>query len=129
MAVGIAISMLPDCIKAVLEGETLDISEMPAPIITKKIVDERSSNSKSASSECWIYPNPSTTELFVSIPPHTSGQVTITDLSGRSILTQKVFANEGPIRLANNLHAGIYIARFQGEDGHLLIEKIVVQKN
>jgi hypothetical protein len=67
-----------------------------------------------------IYPNPANGELFISSAPIGS-EISISDMSGRVLLTEKINSNNHKIDVSN-LKSGIYLAKIGDEFRKILIQ-------
>ncbi len=72
-------------------------------------------------SELRLFPNPVSGELKINtLPGIGSGVVTITDISGRMILTDQVDRPQGNVSIPlGSLPGGTYLISYQGYDGHM----------
>jgi len=80
--------------------------------------------------EVSIYPNPASTQVTVSFiaSEEFNLHVRLYDMSGRILLTEKVFAHSGANNFdidINNFESGIYMVSLSGEEGGLMYRLII----
>jgi uncharacterized protein YjdB len=72
-----------------------------------------------------LYPNPTTGTFTVSA--HDAGTLSVYTLDGRELAKYEVNKGETSMTLPGNLAAGIYMARFNGNDGSTVMVRLVVE--
>jgi hypothetical protein len=72
-----------------------------------------------------LFPNPTTGVFTVSA--HAQGVLTVYTLEGKEVSKHEVNKGETQISLPNELARGIYMCRFNGEDGSAVMVRLVVE--
>ncbi len=83
-----------------------------------------------AKTELSVFPNPASGQVTVQLPTAASGaaQVILTDLSGRTVLTQPLAGGtKATVNLPASLGAGIYLLKVQGAGVASKPQRLVVQ--
>lgn len=84
-------------------------------------------NKNKEKSACKIYPNPANDKFLLVLPQQAiNGILTLTDITGKIILTQKI-TSEKEIIQTNNIKDGVYFVKVTNEN-ILLNEKIIIKK-
>ena len=74
-----------------------------------------------------IWPNPTTDALHVRAPAAGAWQATCIDAQGRTVLQQRINAED--VIAVKDLPAGIYQIVLRADDGRVMSERIVVERN
>ncbi len=76
-----------------------------------------------------ISPNPSNGSAVMKydLPGYEQLTLTVSDLAGRTVFTQKLNGSQQSVSLETNWQSGIYVARIFSGDKFLALEKLVVQ--
>ena len=82
--------------------------------------------------ETKVYPNPTTGKLTVEFSSYTGGayNLTVTDMSGRTILTEDVKATSGNNQHQLNLESanpGMYMLYIKDNSGQISVTKVTVE--
>jgi uncharacterized protein YjdB len=72
-----------------------------------------------------LYPNPTTGSFTVSA--HASGILSVYTMEGKEVAKQEIAKGETQITLPNELAKGIYMCRFNGEDGSTVMVRLIVE--
>lgn len=95
------------------------------PAMAFKVFDESELSIKETSNlNFFIYPNPTNSMLSISVPDWQSGELIITDLSGRQVDIMQLFGSFNQIDVSH-LDAGQYVITILDQDGAQSSEKFM----
>lgn len=80
--------------------------------------------------EISVYPNPATSELIIDLknfPVNESYQLEIVDLTGRTILSQRVNTSNIAVLITDQIPRGSYLLRIHNDSEHFISSKIVLK--
>jgi hypothetical protein len=126
LAVGYALTLLPEC-----EKEGLTVCS-PEPVDDVSPIASYSSGGQGlmappSSGAAWLYPNPTSSEFYVQTPDGETGELSVTDLTGKSVFTRQLAGQSTRIVVNQPLSPGVYLVRIKTDKGTVLTEKLVVQ--
>ena len=128
LAVGHALTLLPECIEASLsicEPDTLQL--IPAIIDTIEFDGQSQMIINSETESNSIYPNPSNQVFYIPKSEKNITKISITDTSGRIVLQQTFNeSNKNRVEINHNLPNGIYLVKLISTNGQSTVEKITV---
>ena len=74
--------------------------------------------------QIFIYPNPAYSSISIAIPKNEKGTITIQNVPGQVVFDRQT--NEQKVNInASEWAAGLYLIKWQGEDGEVLTAKVV----
>ena len=80
------------------------------------IVNTIANTTKSQNWSVLPYPNPARREIHINLPPSTNGYISLTDISGRTLMVQNFTENQKDITLnTESLRPGVYIVKLNSE--------------
>ena len=127
LAVNYALVLLPDCEK---DGLNLCVPE-PAtalsPIASFMPGEHTLMTPPASSGSGWLYPNPASSMFYVELPEGKSGELQVTDLTGKTILQRQLVEPGVRTEVSESLAPGIYWVRIKTDKGVTLTEKLVIQ--
>jgi Secretion system C-terminal sorting domain len=128
-AVNAALVMLQDCVKPETPHEYRIVSD-PEGLKYAQVMQERNASPlfREASS-ISVSPNPTNASFSIRNPNGSSGTLTVLDISGRAWLQQKFSGQEVRVDFKAGTPSGVYLLRFDMEDGTSLFKKLIVQFN
>ncbi|MBE2290452.1 MAG: Ig-like domain-containing protein [Chitinophagaceae bacterium] len=71
-----------------------------------------------------VYPNPASD--YITIKSHIPGNVTLSTIDGKTVLSQKIESGTNDLNLPVDLPAGVYVIRFYGADSSTQIFKLTI---
>jgi hypothetical protein len=78
--------------------------------------------------EIILFPNPSNDIITLAIAQHSNGQIILTDILGKEVLSKSFTANEVQLNLNNLAAKGTYFAKIIDVDGNVIaIKKLIYQ--
>jgi hypothetical protein len=97
-------------------GNLIPLPELPLPSSV--------SNIRVASANTMVYPNPANDFISIANPANDINTVTVTDMSGRTLITQSGATNKIDV---SQLLTGMYIVRMDHADGATTVERFLKQ--
>lgn len=128
-AVHAALGMLQECAKPAPPYEYLAMPD-PRDLKYAQMVEERSVAPVFGEvSSISVSPNPASASFSVRNPEGNAGTLTLLDISGRAWLQQSFSGQEVQVDLKAGTPSGVYLLRFDMEDGTSAFKKLIVQFN
>ncbi len=127
LAVNHALNLLPEC-----EKDGLSIC-VPEPVddlepLSSYAPDGQGLTAPPASSgTAWLYPNPSSSTFYVKLPEGESGEVWVSDLTGKTILARQMLEPGVRIEVDESLVPGVYWVRIRTDKGTFRTDKLIIQ--
>ena len=124
-AVHTALGMLPECAK--LEGPQAYVASGEGYLEGFSKSSERNlALTNRANGQLLIFPNPTTSTFMLKGPWNGPGNLYISDLQGRMVLSQTFTGAEVITELAPNTPSGVYLVKIAMSDGTTFVEKLIV---
>lgn len=76
-----------------------------------------------------VWPNPANTAFTLRNPNGTTGTWTLLDMAGRAWLQQRFSEQEWRVDIGPNIPDGVYLLRFDLEDGTSVRKKLIIQSH
>lgn len=126
LAVHYALVLLPECEKA---GLSMCISE---PVDDLEPLFSYASGGQrlmapASSDAAWLYPNPTGSVFYVELPDGDSGELLVSDLTGKIILVRHLTESGVRIEINEPLASGIYLVRIRTNEGRMYTNKLIIQ--
>ena len=75
-----------------------------------------------------LFPNPSNAIITLTLAQHSNGQIILTDILGKEVLSKSFTANEVQLNLKSLESKGTYFAKVLDSDGNVIaIKKLIYQ--
>jgi hypothetical protein len=128
-AVHTALGLLQECAKPEIPAQNLVVPQTEYLEFAQNIEDRSKMDTFREASRINVEPNPTSTSFMLHNPSGTSGMLTVFDFSGRTWLKQYFLEQDQRIELNEGTPAGVYLLRFEMEDGTCVFKKLIVQSN
>ncbi len=130
LAVGAALTLLKDCQKSEMDICGPVLVDDVYPSSTQSGGEKSLKVPMKGRSSAWLYPNPVNSLLNVNLPNHTTtARMSIADMSGKTVFSQKLEGNDQVVELGRGLAPGIYMVTILTDTGERHTEKLVIQSN
>lgn len=128
-AVHSAMGLLQECAKPETPDQYL-ITSQPDYREHERMIEERNAvDTFRETSELSVSPNPTYVSFLVRNPDGNLGTLTLFDVSGKAWLEQSFSGQEVRVDLKTGTPPGVYLLRFDMEDGISMFKKLIVQSN
>lgn len=126
-AVPASLGMLPACVNLEIPYEYLAIPD-PRDLEYAQMAEERNANEAyQLASNISVSPNPASNSFTIRNPSGKAGTLTLFDVSGKTWLQQSLSGQEERIDLKTDTPPGLYLLRFDMQDGTSGFEKLIIQ--
>jgi hypothetical protein len=128
-AVPVALGMLPACVNLEIPYEYLAMPD-PRDLEYAQMAEERNANEAYLlASNIRVSPNPASSSFTIRNPSGKTGKLTLFDISGKTWQQQALSGQEIRVDLKTGTPPGVYLLRFDMEDGTSDFKKLIVQFN
>lgn len=128
-AVHTALGMLPECARPEVLYEYLAVPSDRDVEYAQMAEDRSRVAAIQEAPGLNISPNPANAFFIVRNPTGSSGRLTLFDISGKIRLQQPFSGQEARVDLKPGTPPGVYLLRFDREDGSSVFKKLIVQSN
>jgi hypothetical protein len=128
-AVHTALGMLKECAKPEIPEQYLGAPEPDYRGYEQMLEERNNVGAFREVSELTVSPNPTDGSFIVSNPDGNSGTLTLFDISGRTWMQQSFSGQQVRVDLKTGTPPGVYLLRFDMEDGTSYFKKLIVQFN